>query len=168
MQLAFFYHCPTWIKIKSQEEVHRLIHLLKWTFFPFCDRLNIALNSPHITYTPVWLPCPLLGGRYDPQMYSSLQRSLRWQRRYWLSTHQQPPPPTSSIPWTSKNQRESTSVSIAQGGSKKNSNWCHYSLGKGMALEPSSAVKHTCAQFNLQPVCHNIHLSLCSSSGEIM
>lgn len=96
MQLAFFYHCPTWIKIKSQEEVHRLIHLLKWTFFPFCDRLNIALNSPHITYTPVWLPCPLLGGGYDPQMYSSLQRSLRWQRCYWLSTHQPPPRPVPS------------------------------------------------------------------------
>ena len=69
MQLAFFYHCPTWIKIKSQEEVHRLRHILKWTFFPLCDGLNVALISPHTTYIPVWLPCPRLGGGYDPQIH---------------------------------------------------------------------------------------------------
>lgn len=75
MQPAFLYHSSTRTKIKSQEEMHRLKHFLKW-ISPLCGELNTMLHFSRITDTSVGLPCPLLGGGHDPQVHPAMTSEI--------------------------------------------------------------------------------------------
>lgn len=95
MQSAYLYACPTWIKVKSQEEIYRGDTFPELSF-SLCDRHNIVLSSPYMPCTICVAALSALEDGYDPHIHPATSSEILVVTNAPLSTHRLSL--TSSIP----------------------------------------------------------------------